>query len=61
MTQSRVPITLHSVSKWYGKVLGLNDVTLDVTPGITGLIGPNGSGKSTLLRLVIGQLKPSLG
>jgi ABC-2 type transport system ATP-binding protein len=49
------------VSKWYGPVIGLNQITLELRGGITGLVGPNGAGKSTLLRLATGQLKPSLG
>src|SRR5437763_3914678 len=49
------------VSKWYGTVLALNQVTLELTGGITGLVGANGAGKSTLLRLATGQLKPTLG
>ena len=48
-------------SKWYGTVLALNQVTLELTGGITGLVGANGAGKSTLLRLATGQLKPTLG
>jgi ABC-2 type transport system ATP-binding protein len=54
-------ITLHQVSKWYGQVIGLNDVTLSVPRGITGLLGPNGAGKSTFMKLITGQLKPSKG
>jgi ABC-2 type transport system ATP-binding protein len=49
------------LSKWYGQVSGLNDVTLTVPPGITGLLGPNGAGKSTFMKLITGQLKPSDG
>jgi ABC-2 type transport system ATP-binding protein len=49
------------VSKWYGQVIGLNDVSVTVEPGITGLLGPNGAGKSTLMKLITGQLKPSKG
>jgi ABC-2 type transport system ATP-binding protein len=49
------------VSKWYGPVIGINQVTLELRPGITGLVGSNGSGKSTLLRLAAGQLRPDLG
>jgi ABC-2 type transport system ATP-binding protein len=49
------------LSKWYGQVIGLNDVTLSVPTGITGLLGPNGAGKSTFMKLVTGQLKPSQG
>ena len=54
-------IAAEQVSKWYGQVIGLNDVTLSVPPGITGLLGPNGAGKSTFMKLVTGQLKPSKG
>jgi len=49
------------VSKWYGTVLALNQVTLQLTGGITGLVGANGAGKSTLLRMATGQLQPTLG
>jgi ABC-2 type transport system ATP-binding protein len=49
------------VSKWYGQVIGLNDVSASIPTGITGLLGPNGAGKSTLLKLMTGQLKPSKG
>jgi ABC-2 type transport system ATP-binding protein len=49
------------LSKWYGNVLGLNDVSLEIEEGITGLLGPNGAGKSTFMKLVTGQLKPNIG
>ena len=49
------------LSKWYGQVSGLNDVTVSIPPGITGLLGPNGAGKSTFMKLMTGQLKPSQG
>src|SRR5687767_15653373 len=54
-------ITTEHLSKWYGQVSGLNDVTVAVPPGITGLLGPNGAGKSTFMKLITGQLKPSKG
>jgi ABC-2 type transport system ATP-binding protein len=54
-------ISTAHLSKWYGQVSGLNDVTVAVPPGITGLLGPNGAGKSTFMKLVTGQLKPSKG
>ena len=54
-------IAAEHLSKWYGQVIGLNDVTLAVPSGVTGLLGPNGAGKSTLMKLVTGQLKPSKG
>jgi ABC-2 type transport system ATP-binding protein len=49
------------LSKWYGQVIGLNDVSVSVPPGITGLLGPNGAGKSTFMKVITGQLKPSKG
>ena len=49
------------LSKWYGQVIGLNDVSVTVPPGITGLLGPNGAGKSTFMKLITGQLRPSQG
>jgi ABC-2 type transport system ATP-binding protein len=49
------------LSKWYGIVLGLNDVSLEIEEGITGLLGPNGAGKSTLMKLITGQMKPAIG
>jgi ABC-2 type transport system ATP-binding protein len=54
-------LLFNRVSKWYGPVIGINQVTLDLRPGITGLVGHNGSGKSTLLRLAAGQMRPDLG
>jgi ABC-2 type transport system ATP-binding protein len=49
------------LSKWYGQVSGLNDVTASIPSGITGLLGPNGAGKSTFMKLMTGQIKPSKG
>ncbi|MBY0231666.1 MAG: ABC transporter ATP-binding protein [Gemmataceae bacterium] len=49
------------VSKWYGPVIGVNHVTLELRSGITGLVGANGAGKSTLIRLVTGHLRPDAG
>jgi len=54
-------VSADHVSKWYGQVIGLNDVSVDVPAGITGLLGPNGAGKSTFMKLMTGQLKPSKG
>ena len=54
-------IQLEAVSKWYGEVLGLNEVSATFGPGVSGLLGPNGAGKSTLMKLVCGMLRPSLG
>ncbi|MFC3689876.1 ABC transporter ATP-binding protein [Aquipuribacter hungaricus] len=52
---------LEGVSRWYGKVVAVSDVTLTLRPGVTALLGPNGAGKSTLLRLVCGLTRPSRG
>lgn len=49
------------LTKWYGKITALQDVSLHLGPGIWGLLGPNGSGKTTFLQLCAGQLKPALG
>ena len=54
-------VTADHVSKWYGQVIGLNDISVSVPPGITGLLGPNGAGKSTFMKLITGQLRPSKG
>jgi ABC-2 type transport system ATP-binding protein len=59
--RSRPIITLSRVSKWYGQVIGLNDISLKIDKGITGLLGPNGAGKSTMFKIITGQLKPGLG
>lgn len=54
-------IQLNSVTKLYGTVIGVNDMTLDLPAGAYGLLGPNGSGKTTLLSLLTGQLVPTIG
>jgi ABC-2 type transport system ATP-binding protein len=54
-------IQLQNVSRWYGQVIGLNDVTCDIGPGVTALLGMNGAGKSTMMRLITGQLRPTTG
>ena len=54
-------IQLQNVTKLYGTVIGVNDITLSLKPGAYGLVGPNGSGKTTLLNLITGQLRPTIG
>ena len=54
-------VELRDVSKFYGEVLGVNRVSLQFKPGLTGLVGPNGSGKSTLMHLITGLLRPTQG
>ena len=56
-----VLVAADHLSKWYGQVIGLNDVSVTVPAGITGLLGPNGAGMSTFMKLITGQLKPSKG
>jgi ABC-2 type transport system ATP-binding protein len=54
-------IEAEKLSKWYGQVIGVNNLTFAIGPGVTGFLGPNGAGKTTLLRLFTGQLRPSTG
>jgi ABC-2 type transport system ATP-binding protein len=54
-------VELRGVSRWYGNVVAVNDVTMDLGPGVTGLLGPNGAGKTTLLNMMAGFLPPSRG
>ncbi|MGY1771659.1 ABC transporter ATP-binding protein [Blastococcus sp. SYSU D00813] len=56
-----LPVTLAGVGKRYRGTTALQDVTLDLSPGVTGLLGPNGAGKTTLLRIVATALSPSAG
>ncbi len=58
---SHTMIVFEDVSKFYGEVLGVNRVNLQIAPGITSLVGPNGSGKTTLMNLMTGLLKPTNG
>jgi ABC-2 type transport system ATP-binding protein len=57
----RPELEVRNVSRWYGNVVAVNDVSFRIGPGITGLLGPNGAGKSTLLHMLAGLLKPSNG
>jgi ABC-2 type transport system ATP-binding protein len=54
-------IELRNVSRWYGNVVAVNDISMTIGPGVTGLLGPNGAGKSTLLHMMAGFLEPSRG
>ena len=54
-------IVIDRVSRWFGNVVAVNDVTMTVGPGVTGLLGPNGAGKSTLIHMMAGFLAPSAG
>lgn len=60
-TSSSQVIIFDDVSKFYGEILGVNRVNLNIAPGITSLVGPNGSGKTTLMNLMTGLLRPTRG
>jgi ABC-2 type transport system ATP-binding protein len=57
----RPVIELHKFSKWYGRIIAVNDMSLNIGRGVTGLLGPNGAGKTSLLRCISGQTRPNLG
>ena len=61
MTGATYTIELENVSRWYGNVVAVNDISFSLGPGITGLLGPNGAGKSTILHMTAGFLAPSKG
>ncbi|MBZ4015864.1 ABC transporter [Streptomyces purpurogeneiscleroticus] len=54
-------VKMENVSRWFGNVVAVNDITMTIAPGVTGLLGPNGAGKSTLLNMMGGFLPPSSG
>src|SRR4029453_9978054 len=54
-------LQLDNVSRWYGNVVAVNDISMTLEPGVTGLLGPNGAGKTTVLHMMAGFLSPSRG
>jgi len=54
-------LMFENVSRWYGQIIGLNDVSVAIRGGVTGLLGLNGAGKSTFLKMAVGRLKPNKG
>ena len=60
-TPTADPISVDSVSRWYGNVVAVNEISFSLGKGVTGLLGPNGAGKSTLLHMLAGLLQPSSG
>jgi len=61
MATEAAKVDVQNVSRWYGDVVAVNDISFTLEPGITGLLGPNGAGKSTLLHMISGFLRPSVG
>jgi len=55
--------TIHvmEATRWYGQVIGVNDVSMKISSGVTGLLGPNGAGKSTIMKLIVGHILPNQG
>lgn len=60
-TQTNTVLAADKLSKWYGNILGVSEISVQITPGIQGLLGPNGAGKSTFLKIASGQLRQNLG
>lgn len=54
-------ISFRGCSVWYGQVIGMNDISVDIGPGVTALLGQNGAGKTTMMRLITGQMRPTTG
>ncbi|MFO7792907.1 MAG: ABC transporter ATP-binding protein [Candidatus Saliniplasma sp.] len=58
---SGLVVKARNLSKWYGDVIGINSLNIDVHKGVTGIVGPNGAGKSTIFKLATGMIKPNKG
>ncbi len=56
-----VQIETKELSKWFGEVVALNNVSIQIPSGVVGLLGPNGAGKSTFIKLALGLYRPSRG
>ena len=54
-------IVFDKASVWYGQVIGMNDISVELGPGVTALLGQNGAGKTTMMRLITGQMRPTTG
>jgi ABC-2 type transport system ATP-binding protein len=61
VSQTRPRVVAEGVSKWFGPLVAVSDVSFDIGPGVTALLGPNGAGKSTMLRMLCGLARPSRG
>ncbi len=58
---SEAPVAVEGLSKWFGSLVAVSEVSFELRPGVTALLGPNGAGKSTVLRLLCGLARPSKG
>ena len=58
---AQAAVSVENISRWYGNVVAVNEISFSLGPGVTGLLGPNGAGKSTLLHMLAGLLRPSAG
>jgi ABC-2 type transport system ATP-binding protein len=60
-TSGQALLAAQHLTKHYGKVVALNDVSFNISDGITGLLGENGAGKSTAIKIFLGLLRPTAG
>ena len=61
MATGQTLLAVHRLTKQYGDVVALNDVSFSITDGITGILGENGAGKSTAIKILLGLLQPTSG
>ncbi len=61
MSPTEPRVVADGVSKWFGPLVAVSDVSFDIGPGVTALLGPNGAGKSTMFRMLCGLARPSKG
>ena len=60
-TNGAALIAVDGLTKRYGDVVALNDISFQITDGITGILGENGAGKSTAIKILLGLLQPTSG
>ena len=61
MTTQNVLLAVERLTKRYGSVVALDEVSFRITEGITGILGENGAGKSTAIKILLGLLPPTSG
>ena len=59
--EGEVVVDVRGISLWYGPVIGINNISVQLGKGVIGLLGPNGAGKSTFMKCMTGQLQPKTG